>query len=144
MACPSVGLPSVKPFVPTARESEYVAIFDGLRLTEQQGFLRSMLEDENSFPLFFVDNRSAIDLAKTTVAAKKPKHFMLRWHAVRDRAQNLCWVDTNKNRSEPLTKGLSRDKHVAMFKAPEAHLAKEDEYEDDGPRVYFCQYLFSD
>ena len=117
-------------------ESEYVAIYDTIKLAKSQGYYAFFME-ENQLPLIFVDNRSAIDLSKTSVVSKKSKHISLRYHAVGEHCRDLCYLPTDLNRADPLTKPLVSDKYVSLF------CAYQDDREDDDDfhaRSYMCEH----
>ena len=63
----------------------------------------------------FVDNKSALDLSKSTVVTKRSKHMDLRYHMVRDYAKYLCYCPTDLNLSDALTKPVDSSKYNAMF-----------------------------
>ena len=96
-------------------ESEYVAAYDTIRLVQSQGFMTFLLE-ENRLPLTFVDSQSALGLAKTTLTNKRSKHIHLRYHVVRDHVKDLCYVPTDVNKADPLTKPLVNSKYLSLFR----------------------------
>ena len=84
-------------------EAEYVSLYDTIRIAQSQGYLEwTILEDQ--LPLLFVDNQSAMDLSKSSIVTRKSKHIQLRYHLVRDFAENLCHVPSNLNNADVLTK----------------------------------------
>jgi hypothetical protein len=97
-------------------ESEYVSMYDSIRLIQSQGYLRWFLDNKSELPLVFSDNQSALALSKTSVATKKSKHYALRYMLVRDYFKSFGYVPTDLNLSDPLTKPLSRQKSIQMFK----------------------------
>ena len=96
-------------------ESEYVSMYDCIRLCQEQGYLKWFLENNRELPLIFSDNQSALALSKTSVATKKSKHYALRYMLVRDYFQNFGYVPTELNLSDPLTKPLPRRKYIQIF-----------------------------
>jgi hypothetical protein len=92
-------------------ESEYVACHDTIHLTRGQGIVDFMLGEEK-LPLIFCDNESAIKLAGSSVITKKSKHIAVRFHTVRDHFRSLCFVNSELNKADPLTKG---GKHISLF-----------------------------
>jgi hypothetical protein len=90
----------------------------------RQGFLDFVhgtddLDDDESAPLddlvpstishdprwwLFGDNQSSIALARSTVTQKRSKHMSVRLHTVRDKAKHLCYVPTDLNKADGLTK----------------------------------------
>eukprot|EP00392_Amoebophrya_sp_AT5.2_P003651 g3656.t1 len=114
-------------------EAEYVAAFDTIRLSLGQGYLDWFM-CERALPLTFVDNRSALDLSRSSIVTKRSKHIHLRFHVVRDHAQDLCWVPTDFNKADPLTKALPASAYLRFFH-PDGEVPAEDtdaaEAEDD-------------
>lgn len=101
-------------------EAEYCSMYDCIRLTFEQSYLDWLTEHESkNFPLVFNDNRSALCLANTSVATKRSKHMMLRLHTVRDYVKDLCYINTDLNLADPLTKPLAGNKYIHIFKCPE-------------------------
>ena len=98
-------------------ESEYVALYDTIRLCENQGYLDWFLQ-ERKLPLVFSDNQSALKMSQSTVVTKRSKHIDLRYHKVRDHFKDLCWCPSDLNRADPLTKPLSGQKYLGIFKTP--------------------------
>jgi hypothetical protein len=96
-------------------ESEYCALYDLLRITQSQGFL-DWFQDQGTLPTLFSDNQSALALASTSVTTKKSKHMEVRLHTLRDFAKDLCYVPTEVNKADPLTKPVPGDKYIGMFK----------------------------
>ena len=98
-------------------ESEYVAIFDSIKLCQSQGFLDWFLEQKDiPLPLVFTDNQSALSLSQAAMVTKKSKHISLRYHVVRDHFKDLCFCPTQLNKADPLTKPLAGGKYLSMFK----------------------------
>jgi hypothetical protein len=93
-------------------ESEYVAASDSLIMSETvlfRGFLdddRIEEEPDMSTPDTFVDNKSAIDVAKQKLDMLRPRsrHVALRWHRVQDAADNIYFVPTEQQKADSLTK----------------------------------------
>ena len=100
-------------------ESEYVAIHDTIKLCQGNGFLDWLLEQGKQVPLIFTDNKSALDLSKSSVITKRSKHISLRYHVVRDHCKSLCYVPTDLNKADPFTKPLHGGKYLALFKTDE-------------------------
>ena len=96
-------------------ESEYVAIFDTIQLSRQQGWLE-WFEEGRDLPLIFSDSQSALALTKNSIITKKSKHMSIRYHEVKDRCKDLCFVSSGLNRADPLTKPLHGGKYLALFK----------------------------
>ncbi len=88
-------------------ESEYIALFDTLKLTQGQGFLEWLDENQELPGILFTDNKSAIEVAKSSLPTKKTKHFLLRWHEVKEHMENIAHVPTDKNKADPLTKPMA-------------------------------------
>jgi hypothetical protein len=95
-------------------EAEYCALYDCIRLVQDQGYLNFFLE-EGKLPLFFCDSKSAIAVAESSLITKRSKHMNLRLHLVRDHVDDLCYVNTEINMADPLTKPLPGHKYLKMF-----------------------------
>lgn len=80
-------------------ESEYVAIYDCIKLSLAQGYFGWYLAEEQ-IALLFTDNISAINLASSTVVTKRSNYMQLRYHMVRDHCKDLCHVGTDFNRAD--------------------------------------------
>ena len=63
-------------------EAEYVGLYDTIQMVEGQSFL-SWFNLNSNFPLVFSDNQSSITVANSTLATKRTKHFLLRFHHVK-------------------------------------------------------------
>eukprot|EP00392_Amoebophrya_sp_AT5.2_P018481 g19033.t1 len=113
-------------------EAEYVATYDTVRMSLAQGFLDWFMVDR-SLPLTFVDSQSALCLSKTSLVTKRSKRINLRFHMVRDHAKDLCWVPTDLNRADPLTKKVPTHLYLKMFHpaAPDANGDEVDDGSDD-------------
>ena len=119
-------------------ESEYVALRDTIRLSQNQGYLEWFLEQGRELPLVFGDNQSSLALSRSSVVTKRSKHIQLRFHVVRDFAKYLAYVPTEVNRADPLTKPLTGPKYVGLFHIPT--LGEErilDDLSDVEERAYF-------
>jgi hypothetical protein len=99
-------------------------------MTQGQGYL-DWFHDGEVRPLFFTDNMSTLSVAKSTITTKKSKHMLLRFHMVRDHVRDLCWVPTDKNLADPLTKALTGGKYLNMFKVAAGHELPEDNDDDE-------------
>ena len=95
-------------------QAEYQAVYDSIMLSRSQGFLDWYLDDRTC-PLIFVDNQSAIALSKSSLVTKKSKHILLRYHTVRDHARDLCFVPTQHNRADGLTKQIPQPKLLEIY-----------------------------
>jgi hypothetical protein len=96
-------------------ESEFVAMYDCIRLCQSQGYLGWFLDSRKELPLIFSDNKSALALSRTSVATKRSKHYALRYMLVKDHFKSFSYVPTDVNLSDPLTKPLSGAKYIQMF-----------------------------
>jgi hypothetical protein len=96
-------------------ESEYCALYDLLRITQSQGYLDWFL-DQGTLPTLFSDNQSALALAGTSVTTKRSKHMEVRLHTLRDFAKDLCYVPTEINKADPLTKPVPAEKYIGMYR----------------------------
>ena len=107
-----------------------MAAYDAIRLSLSQGYLDWFIEEGN-IPLLFVDNQSAIAVAKNSLITKRSKHMNLRFHTVRDYAKDLCYCPTDLNRADPLTKPLANRKYLSMFKPQEEPLDFDEPDSDE-------------
>ena len=62
---------------------------------------------------------------------KKSKHFMLRLHLVRENCRSLCFVPTDQNRADGLTKPLARKKYIQIFDAKTSISEGDDDFLDE-------------
>lgn len=100
-------------------ESEYCGIYETLKLCQSQGYLDWFLETEGEkLPLVFTDSQSALALARQAFVSRRSKHIALRMHMVKDHVQDLCYVNTQVNKADPLTKPLVSDKYISLFLTP--------------------------
>ena len=85
--------------------------------------MRDFMEDvgftvTKATPLM-LDSKSAIDLASDPVAFKKTKHILRHTYELRDRvARGIytpCFVDTESQLADVLTKGLRLHQHKSML-----------------------------
>ena len=96
-------------------ESEYIAGYDCVRLVMNQGYLDFFRETRHKFPIVMIDNKSAIDVARSSLITKRSKHIDLRYHVLKDHSADLCYVPTDKNLADPLTKALQSSKYLTLF-----------------------------
>lgn len=68
--------------------------------------------------VLYIDNKSAIDLAKNPVFHGRSKHIDIRYHFIRECVERgeiiLRHVNTNEQRADVLTKAMSRAKFEGM------------------------------
>lgn len=80
--------------------------------------LRQITNIEAGPVVLYIDNKSAIDLAKNPVFHGRSKHIDIRYHFIRECVERgeiiLRHVNTNKQRADVLTKALSRAKFEEM------------------------------
>lgn len=94
-------------------ESEYVALASA---TKEVLWLQSLLSDLEckitSPTTLYVDNQSAIKIAKNPEFHKRTKHIDIRLHFVREVIENkkiyLCYVDTKVQKADIFTKALPK------------------------------------
>merc|ERR1712216_92068 len=132
-------------------EAEYVAMYDAIRLTMNQGYL-DCFQETGELPLLFSDNQSALVLADSSLITKRSKHVQLRFHMVRDHVRSLCYCPTDLNKADPLTKPLMSSKDLSLFHtdlnsspfAKEALSWTDDEEDGDeaADDVGRCCYIF--
>ncbi len=121
-------------------EAEYNAIYDTIRLTQGQGYLDWFIENKE-LPTIFSDNQSALAVAGSSVPTKKSKHFMLRYMLVRDHFKSLCYVPTDINQADPLTKTVTAKKYVDIFTSIPYEL--DDEFEEEMDLNASCNACWS-
>ena len=94
-------------------EAEYIAASDALSVEETLGFMK-FLGDESDPPLF-VDNQSAISIAKSPDTTKKSRHFMLRYCKVRDNARRLFFCPSTLQKADAVTKNVPFETRMSLF-----------------------------
>ena len=94
-------------------EAEYIGMYDTLKLIEGQSYQDWFVQNKQC-PLLFCDNQSAITVANSSLPTKKTKHFQLRFHHVKEHADNIAYVPTQLNKSDPLTKPMGNPLLVFM------------------------------
>eukprot|EP00452_MALV-II_sp_L67-6_P000341 gene342-141_t len=100
-----------------------------LLLSESQGYADWF---GNKLPLIFVDSKSALAVADNPLPTKKSKHLAIRYHLVKEHVSSLCYVPTDVNKADPLTKPLTANKYIEMFvHSPQKKTAKVDEPEEE-------------
>jgi len=62
----------------------------------------------------------------------------LRYHEVRDYARNLCWVPTDLNRADPLTKPLVGRQYISMFRCPDE---EQGVWHEENARIHYVEGL---
>ena len=92
-----------------------MAVSDTIVLTEHQGYLGWLLQQSSIPKNIFVDNMSTLMVSKQVIHTKKSKHYALRFLRVKDNKDMLAWCPTGKNRSDPLTKPLTRMAYLRML-----------------------------
>jgi hypothetical protein len=56
---------------------------------------------------------------KSDTPTRKTKHYDLRWHAVKDWSCNFCFIDSENQLADPLTKPMmSQWKYLCLFIHP--------------------------
>ena len=132
-------------------ESEYVACADALAIEEQQGYMHFFTESAQPTPVW-VDNQSAIAIAKSEDLNKKTKHFALRYMRVRDASSRIHFVPTHLQKADALTKSVPYPVRLMMFhhtsdvldKAKALDQAQSESVPDDSYDMYFvfdCNFL---
>lgn len=103
-------------------EAEYMALS---MATQDAMWLRSLNKEfkmEKLTPTtIFCDNKSAIDLAHTTIHHSRSKHIDIRHHYVREKIASgdieLQYIDTGNMTADILTKGLVKGNHFKCVNA---------------------------
>lgn len=101
-------------------EAEWIAASDALVLTRGIGFLGffqpvNCEDGKMEEPKLWVDNESAITAAKSPDLRPKSRHFVLRYHRVRDEAARLCFAPTSLQKADGLTKMASERQRRLIF-----------------------------
>jgi hypothetical protein len=104
-------------------QAELQAASDSVKLLRGLGFLHFFEgdpEDEDfdhwqELPPIMVDNASAIHVARGKTVTKGTKHYLLRCKQVQDWGKSFLHVDSDRNLSDPLTKGLTAEKYVQLL-----------------------------
>ena len=96
-------------------EAEYVGLYDTVKITQGTGYL-DWFDENYDRPTIFGDNQSSITVAKTKLPTKKTKHMLLRFHLVREYADDICYCPTGANMADPLTKPMQ--KLLMFFQTP--------------------------
>ena len=63
----------------------------------------------------------------------------LRFHVVRDHFKDLCYVPTDLNKADPLTKGLVGSKYLSMF--THSDLSEADDYSNETEEIAHGNFL---
>lgn len=100
----------------SSTEAEYIA---GAHATKEAVWLRRLLADlgldARSPTTLFIDNQSAIAIARNPEFHDRTKHIDIRHHFLRQKVEaeevSLEYVPTNEQIADVLTKGLVREKH---------------------------------
>jgi len=124
--------------------AEYVAAFDTIQLCQSQGYADWF---GGQLPLIFVDSKSALAVADCPLPTKKSKHLAIRYHLVKEHVSSLCYVPTDVNKADPLTKPLTANKYIEMFvHSPLKKTAKveepEEEDDDDDELEALCRFCY--
>jgi hypothetical protein len=106
-------------------EAEYVAASDALVVQDTLGFL-DFLTDPGEIPLF-VDNKSAIAIAQSEETTKKSRHFMLRYHKVKEEGRRLYFCPDLLQKADALTKNVPIEKRMTLFHTKNFCVFVEDE-----------------
>ena len=112
-------------------EAEFVAVSDTIVLTEHQGYLGWLLQQSSIPKNIFVDNMSTLMVSKQVIHTKKSKHYALRFLRVKDNKDILAWCPTGKNRSDPLTKPLTRMAYLRMLGVEANYVSLCDNFEEE-------------
>lgn len=93
-------------------EAEYVAASEGAKEAIWLGRLFSEITSLDTVPVLFIDNASAIKLAKNSSFHKRSKHIAVRYHFVRERVEKgqlmIQYVQSKHQLADILTKAIPR------------------------------------
>ncbi|MCO5593044.1 hypothetical protein L7F22_047049 [Adiantum nelumboides] len=103
-------------------EAEYWAVFTA---TVECVWLRRLMADlgvgQDTANTIYIDNQSALTVARNPVFHAHTKHIEVHYHYVRERLStreiSLAYVPTKVNLADLFTKALSREKLEAFRKA---------------------------
>ncbi|CAD7965940.1 unnamed protein product [Amoebophrya sp. A120] len=98
-------------------EAEFVAGSDGLIMSETCTF-KGFLEDRDASEDLWMDNQTAITVAKTPGDAQRPRsrHVALRYHKVADECEKIKFCPTEHMKADCLTKNnVPRDVRDHVF-----------------------------
>ncbi|XP_037870990.1 uncharacterized protein LOC119629381 [Bombyx mori] len=103
----------------SSAESEYVAAASlAQEFVNLKGICKHLGCDVNA--VLFVDNKSAISMAKNYENSKRTKHIDIRFHYIKDLVVNkvisIEHICTNENLADVMTKSLSTDKFYKCIK----------------------------
>ena len=115
-----------------AAQAEYVAASEA---SMEAVWIRKYIEDLGVMPSIsnptdmYCDNTAAIIFANEPGVMKGARHFLRRYHYVRERVANgdiaLKWVPTDDNLADPFTKALSGKKVIEHAKGIGLQLASD-------------------
>jgi len=105
----------------SSTEAEYVALHSGAReAVWLRRFLKELGYEQKGPTPIYVDNQSAIKLAKNPEFHKRTKHIEVKFHYTRELVEEgaieLCYLPTAEQRADIMTKPLLKTKHNEMLK----------------------------
>lgn len=118
-------------------EAEYVALYDTVKIIQSVGFA-DFFDSQSARPVLFGDNQSSIVLAKTSLPTKRSKHMALRYHYVKEFAQDIAYCPTHDNMADPLTKPVANPLMFYGTQLPDREM-RQAEY-SDCEQGLFAQY----
>ena len=68
-----------------------ISMFDTIKLSKSAGYLERFMENRE-LPLIFSDSKSALALSESAVVTKRSKHMAIRYHEVREHAEDTCVI----------------------------------------------------
>ena len=91
-------------------EAEYVALGEAIKEAMWLKHLLGEINFQQGPVRVYVDNQSAIKLAKNSMVRPRTKHTCMRYHCLRERVEandvELIYVPTDKNIADLFTKNL--------------------------------------
>ncbi|HEX4706357.1 MAG TPA: reverse transcriptase domain-containing protein, partial [Candidatus Udaeobacter sp.] len=103
----------------SSTEAEYIAAaISAKEAVWLRGLLTELGIDTSSPTCIFIDNQSAIAIARNPEFHDRTKHIEVRYHFLRQKIENreieLEYIPTGEQVADALTKGLSREKLVSF------------------------------
>jgi hypothetical protein len=106
----------------SSTEAEYIAGAHAAKEAIWLGRLFNGLQQPSTFPIpLYIDNQSAIAIARNPEFHDRTKHIDIRYHFLRHKVESgelvLDYLPTADQPADILTKGLAREKHDKFAEA---------------------------
>ncbi len=101
-------------------QAEWIAASDSIRFCENLGFLNFYLGEEGWGGLpqnltIWLDSDSAIKVAKSDELTSKTKHYVLRYHQVRQYSSQVRFCRTDRQKADGLTKSVTPEQRKLLL-----------------------------